>query len=508
MSVAQPIVAPGAHDVIGSHAADAAMTAAALRTQELQDRLAAERWANEGGRVALSRAAQATYVAPAHRRRCLRPRVLIAGGGVAGLEALLALSVLASDLVDVTLLAPELTFFDRAGAASQPFEPPRVRGMRLADIAHDLDAHLRQGHLDRVEHDRRRVITSTGDELAYDMLVLAVGARPARLWQSDGVLTISGDHDGGMNSYPVLLHQIRQGQISRVAFVKPDGATWPTPLYDLALLTAGFCAAHDRGDVELTLITPEPRPLAIFGAAASAAMARLLHESGVALRTSSHGLPRGRGWLDLTPGDAGMSVDRIVTQPRLVGPRLRGIPCDRDGFIPTDSHGRVIGIDDTFAAGDATAVAVKHGGVAAQQADAVAAMIAFTAGVTIQPRPFRLTLGGTQTADDPQGPTTSETPSWSSPDSLGGGYLAPDLGRPSSNVTAQDQHALDILLAHVAPGSWQICLDLLDLPAREDPSHLDAAGRDRGNGPADPGALSTKEQAHAGQHAAEHRRAD
>jgi len=34
-------------------------------------------------------------------------RVLIAGGGVAGLETLLALRALAGDLVDLELLAPE-----------------------------------------------------------------------------------------------------------------------------------------------------------------------------------------------------------------------------------------------------------------------------------------------------------------------------------------------------------------------------------------------------------------
>ena len=35
-----------------------------------------------------------------------RPHVLIAGGGVAGLETLLALRALAADRVDITILAP------------------------------------------------------------------------------------------------------------------------------------------------------------------------------------------------------------------------------------------------------------------------------------------------------------------------------------------------------------------------------------------------------------------
>ncbi|MDQ2896623.1 MAG: hypothetical protein M3Y09_13430, partial [Actinomycetota bacterium] len=94
----------------------------------------------------------------------------------------------------------------------------------------------------------------------------------------------------------------------------------------------------------LSLITPEEEPLGMFGKTASAAVRRLLDESGVALHASSYGAPRQDGWLDITPGNLRVQVDRIVTQPRLVGPRLRGIPCDHDGFIHTDAHGRLAGL--------------------------------------------------------------------------------------------------------------------------------------------------------------------
>ena len=60
-----------------------------------------------------------------------RARVLIAGGGVAGLETLLALHALASDLLDITILAPELKFINLSMSVDQPFKPQRVRGLRL-----------------------------------------------------------------------------------------------------------------------------------------------------------------------------------------------------------------------------------------------------------------------------------------------------------------------------------------------------------------------------------------
>ena len=71
--------------------------------------------------------------------------VVIAGGGVAGLETLLALRALAADRVDVTLLAQELKFVNRSMAVDQPFKPHRVRGLRLADTAAELDAQVPRG---------------------------------------------------------------------------------------------------------------------------------------------------------------------------------------------------------------------------------------------------------------------------------------------------------------------------------------------------------------------------
>ena len=216
-------------------------------------------------------------------------------------------------------------------AVDQPFKPQRVRGVRLQDAAAELGARWHRGALDRVEHERRRGVTKDGDELPYDMLVLALGARSEREWHSEGVLTYHDGRDGP--DYRLLLHQLREGRLNSVAFVKPAGPSWPMPLYDLALLTAADCAAHGRSGVELSLVTPEQEPLGIFGSPASAAIRGLLQEHRVALHTSSYGVPGHPGWLDVSPGDRRMPVDRIVTLPRLVGPRLRGIPCDADGFI-------------------------------------------------------------------------------------------------------------------------------------------------------------------------------
>jgi sulfide:quinone oxidoreductase len=367
-----------------------------------------------------------------------RSRVLIAGGGVAGLETLLALRALAADDVEMTILAPELKFVNRSMSVAQPFEVQRGRGVRLEAIAAELGARSHHGALDRVLPDRHRVVTRNREELPYDMLVLALGAHPKHEWESEQVLTYRGGRDGP--SYRMLLHQLCTSGVGSVAFVRPAGASWPMPLYDLALMTAAHCAASDGHDVELSLITPEDKPLAIFGTAASTAIRRILRDAEVALHTSSYGSPGSPGRLNISPGHRVLAVDRIVTEPRLVGPSLRGIPCGDEGFIPTDAFGRVPGLDGVFAAGDATNFPIKQGGLAAQQADAVAETIAALTGADVEPKPFRPVLRGVLLTGGParylradisggagDDSTMSEEPLWWPPNKLCGRYLAPYL---------------------------------------------------------------------------------
>jgi len=74
---------------------------------------------------------------------------------------------------------------------------------------------------------------------------------------------------------PVAAAPAVRGPGQQAGVVKPAGASSPLPLYDLALLTAAECGAHERSGVEPSLITSE-EPLGNFGKTASAAIARLL----------------------------------------------------------------------------------------------------------------------------------------------------------------------------------------------------------------------------------------
>ena len=54
----------------------------------------------------------------------------------------------------------------------------------------------------------------------------------------------------------------------------------------------------------------------------------------------------------------------MVALPRAAGPRVPGLPADDAGFIPTDEHGRVAGLERVWAAGDGTNFPIKQGGLA------------------------------------------------------------------------------------------------------------------------------------------------
>ncbi len=222
-----------------------------------------------------------------------------------------------------------------------------------------------------------------------------------------------------------LLEEIVAGQVGRVGFVVPWGAVWSLPIYELALMTAAYLAERELDRVELALVTPEEAPLQLFGRAGSEAVRQLLEEWGIALQTGSCAVELVDGELRLVP-EGIIAVDRVVALPRLLGPRIDGLPQTVEGFLPVDAHGQVHGLADVFAAGDITSFPVKQGGIAAQQADAAAEMIAANAGADLTPQPFRPVLRGLLlTGRQPrylrhESPAARAIPRWPVPSRSGG----------------------------------------------------------------------------------------
>jgi sulfide:quinone oxidoreductase len=363
-------------------------------------------------------------------------RIVICGGGAAGVEALLALRALGLASVEMHLVAPNRQFVYQPLAVAEPFDLAVTHLFDLAEIAGDQSAKLHVDSLARVDAEDRRVRLVSGVVLPYDALIIAVGAR-RRDWL-DGALHFAGADS--VAPFRALIERLENGSDQRLSFVNPAGVSWTLPLYELALLTASHLA--DRGviGVELTVVTPEADPLAMFGPAASRMLRNLLANRGIALKAGASAEKIQHGKLYLHPR-ATLEVDHVVTLAQLKGPALLGLPSDAAGFIAVDEHSRVIGLEGVYAAGDGTTFSVKQGGIATQQADAAAEVIAAQMGTPVTPSPIRPMLRGmlltgiapiylrSEIAGTGSSFEIAGNPLWWPPSKIAGRYLAPYLAR-------------------------------------------------------------------------------
>jgi len=312
--------------------------------------------------------------------------VLIAGGGFAGVEAMLALAALAGERVSVTLISASASFAYKPAATTESFYETPPLAYDLQSIAADVGASFRLDRVEAVAADAHTARLASFAFLDYDALVLAVGARATNA--IPGALTFSSQQE--VRHIRRLMSEVRSGALRRIVFAVPSGCTWPLPLYELALLTATRLRELDVSG-EVTLVTPELAPLDVFGAQGSSLVADLLAERGV--RFSGESDPKRvdrSGALELVSGET-LDADRVVAAPRLRGPRITGLPTDHQGFVTTDTLGGVIGLPHVYAAGDMTSFPIKQGGLASQQADVIAQRLAIDQGVTVtQPRANRV----------------------------------------------------------------------------------------------------------------------
>jgi sulfide:quinone oxidoreductase len=359
-------------------------------------------------------------------------RVVVAGAGVAGLETALALRALAGDAVSVELVAPEREFVYRPLAVAEPFRVGEVRRFPLERLVSAAGAQLRAGVLAEVDWEQKQARLADGSVLDYQMLVLAPGA--LALEAVPGALTFRGPDD--RDALTELLERAIGGDLKRIVFANPDGSTWPLPLYELAFLTAAYFVERLTRGVDVMLVTPEERPLAAFGKAASDAVERLLSIRGIGFEASTVATGWHDGQLDLAGGGR-IPADAVVALPKLQGPPIAGLPQDEDGFVATDEFGWVLGLQDVYAAGDITQSSIKQGGIAAQQADAVASAIASDLGGRNRPSEFRPVLRGMLLTGGParflradpvhHTSVASTQPLWWPPGKIVGRYLSPFL---------------------------------------------------------------------------------
>jgi sulfide:quinone oxidoreductase len=299
-------------------------------------------------------------------------RVVVAGSGIAGVEALLGLRELVPG-AELVLVSPAHEFLHQSlsdvassmgGMTRYPLERicADLGAERITDVVLEVDAGA------------GKLVTRGHGELGYDAVLVAAGAR--RVMSLDHALLFGSTLD--VPAVESLLGLVRGGQARRLAVVVPASVAWSLPAYEVALQAA------DAGG-EAVVIADEDPPAAVFGDAAGA-VAEALDAAGVE-RVAGRAVDIEPGCVLLANGTR-VAADAIVALPWARGPRIEGLPTDERGFIAVDEFGSA-GAEGVFAAGDGTTFAIRQGGVAAQQGAVAATSIARHLGAAVEPSPLR-----------------------------------------------------------------------------------------------------------------------
>lgn len=409
-----------------------------------------------------------------------RFKVLIAGGGVAGLEALLALRHLIGIRARIEVLAPEREFTYRQLAVAEPFSAGEVARFDLTRLIEDAGGVHRRDVLAGIDAENRVATTAAGEEIDYDAMLIAMGARARPMLP--GAITYQGVASNDQVRDAILA--LDRGEIPSLTFVVPATVRWSLPLYELALLSAAHLAeVGDRG-LKIQLVTAEADPLELFGSQAGRSTRALLEEAGIALHAGIAPAKVADGGLTLVNGET-IQSGRVIALPAFEVNRIPGVPQGPHGFIGTDAMMRADELDRVFAAGDVTWFPIKQGGLAAQQADTAASAIAALIDPSIEHEPFRPVLRGAMlTGSGPwylrasveergQESRGDAAPLWWPPSKVAGRYLAPYIARFASETNQPSPPLVDLEPARGEAADHREAVELALAAAEADAGCLD-----------------------------------
>ncbi|MGA9670462.1 MAG: NAD(P)/FAD-dependent oxidoreductase [Terracidiphilus sp.] len=301
-----------------------------------------------------------------------RPRVVIVGGGFAGINAAKGLAHLP---IDVTVI-------DRRNHYT--FQPllyqVALAVLSPADIAQPIRTILRNSANTQVLMDEvvaidvaaREVSLGSGSRLSYDYLVLATGAthsyfaHPEWAPLAPGLKTIE---DAIEIRRRVLLafelgerQMMEQGTHPQLNFVVigggPTGVELAGAISDIAQLYMRRDFRHiDPRKSRVMLLEGSPRVLAAYPEDLSAKAEASLTRLGVEVHTNTQVNAVGPGWVEAKGPSGDMRINAVVTlwaagvQASPLG-KLLGAPLDKRGCVLVDDDLNPAGIPEIFVLGD------------------------------------------------------------------------------------------------------------------------------------------------------------
>jgi sulfide:quinone oxidoreductase len=287
--------------------------------------------------------------------------IVILGGGFGGITAALELRRALADEHRVVLVDRRETFMmglrkqwlltgaGKRADGERPLAALRAKGVdvrRVTVSAIDL---------------ARRVVRANNEEIAFDHLVVALGAEP-RPDLVPGFSTAAFsmyDADDAVRLH-ARLSELRKGKVAIGIFGLPFKCP-PAPYEAAMLLDQWFRKRGIRSQIELQVFTPQPMTLPVAGKEASMVLQRLLEERDIALSLSKQA-SRIEG-TNVVFGQETMTTDVLIAVPPHRPPALvkesglatAGDWVGVDARTMSTSHSRV------WAVGDVTQIAMANG---------------------------------------------------------------------------------------------------------------------------------------------------
>lgn len=309
----------------------------------------------------------------------VKPKVVIAGGGFAGLETAFLLRHRLRDTIDLTLVSNEEAFLFRPNTIYIPFgaDPESLR-IPLAEPAGRQNIVLIKDEVLGVDTKEQRLLLRH-ERLPYDVLVIATGAtmRPqeisgleqyaSTIWTPQQMLRVR-------ESFARIEQRGRDGLPTEVVFVVPPNNKCAGPLYELVFMLDTYLRRHGaRSSVRLRWVSFESSYIQAFGPKLHDMVAAEFAERGIEgflRRQLAEVSPRQLRFAD---GDV-MDYDELISFPPYIASlTYEGLPADDRGFLLCEPQSRAVrGVSNVYAPGDAGDFPVKQAFLAFLQADAAA----------------------------------------------------------------------------------------------------------------------------------------